>query len=154
MRAAPAVRFSSRGGRPWHWIQALLAAAAAAATAAWAVGWAQGSDGAAAAVALLAASVAPAIAGLRIRWQAERSYVLGWDGSRWWLVAPGGPRIGGRVRPGLDLGNWMLVRFDADRDAPPRWLPVARRDAPADWPAWRAAVYAAAAMPGASGAAP
>jgi hypothetical protein len=48
----------------------------------------------------------------------------------------------------------MLVRFDADQALPSRWLPVARRDAPADWSAWRAAVQAAVAMPSPSGATP
>ena len=80
---------------------------------------------------------------------------LRWDTQRW-LVGPGSDATGpspGNLTIALDLGVWMLLRFD--HDASPRgrrrttWLPVQRRGLEAHWHALRCAVYCARPAPGA-----
>lgn len=129
MRSIPAVSLVCRDAGAWRAAVAALHGLAAAAMLAWLAGPAWVPLGAAAL--WLAWRHAPVSAPL-----------LAWDGQGWWLDgAPGRPRIA------LDLGVWMLLRFDADADAGRRhWLPVST--AAGHWTAWRAALVASAeAMP-------
>jgi hypothetical protein len=151
MRAAPAVQVPSRDGGLWRAAQALLAALAAAGGVSWAAGWAEVPAGSTALLALAAAGVA---AGLQALAAPAPPRTIGWDGGGWWLEEAGCAREAGRIRPSLDLGAWMLVRFEPEPGGAGRWLPLARRDAPAAWPAWRAAVAAAPARAAGAAAAP
>ena len=68
-----------------------------------------------------------------------------WDGGRWWFLASGqtGERAG-RLHAAIDLGYWMLLRFDPDDTTLPAagraWLAVECAAAPQSV-ALRAAVY-------------
>ena len=72
---------------------------------------------------------------------------LRWDGRCWRLgkiaAGLGGDGVVGELRVVLDLGPWMLLRFEpsgARRQA--IWLPVQRRGIETQWHALRCAVYA------------
>ena len=73
--------------------------------------------------------------------------LLRWDGARWQLT-PREHRSGepatGRLTVAIDVGFWMLLRFDADIPARRRratWLPVQRRGLEAQWHGLRCAVF-------------
>jgi hypothetical protein len=72
---------------------------------------------------------------------------LRWDGQCWHLgpaASAGEEPASGRVVVCLDLGAWMLLRFEHEvtvRGAHIRWLPVQRRGMEAHWHALRCAVY-------------
>jgi hypothetical protein len=74
---------------------------------------------------------------------------LRWDTRQWHLgpaASAGDEPDAGRLAVALDLGVWMLLRFDP---VPPRrgrrstWLPVQRRGLEPHWHALRCAVYCA-----------
>jgi hypothetical protein len=70
---------------------------------------------------------------------------LRWTGARWELeVGPAGEAVGGDVRVALDLGGWMLVRFEPSAPLPrlPLWVPLARAGRGVDWHALRCCLYA------------
>jgi len=79
---------------------------------------------------------------------------LRWDTQRWLLDRHAGftEPAPGNLTIALDLGVWMLLRFD--HDPPPRgrrrttWLPVQRRGLETHWHALRCAVYCARPAPG------
>jgi len=147
MRASPAFRIRIRRQGLWRvavgallvatvsvqiaWLVARLADASLAETLAWTV--------------MDAALVAAAAGALRV----EAADLL-WDTHRWRLApagAEGEAAVAGRLTIALDLGAWMLLRFDADEDAGAprrrRWLPVQRRGLEPQWHALRCAVYCA-----------
>jgi len=74
---------------------------------------------------------------------------LRWDTQQWRLARPTTPDgpIPGRLTIALDLGAWMLLRFDPDpsaaRGSRTTWLPVQRRGLEPRWHALRCAVYCA-----------
>ena len=74
---------------------------------------------------------------------------LRWDGRHWHVgLAPsiGQEPFAGGLAVSLDLGFWMLLRFQpASADCPRRltWLPVQRRGLESQWHALRCAVYSA-----------
>lgn len=82
---------------------------------------------------------------------------LRWDGQAWHLSRPdhqAEPAAVGRVAVALDVGDWMLLRFESTplSTAPARrWLPVSRATIGPSWHALRCAAHArpAAAMPAA-----
>jgi hypothetical protein len=62
---------------------------------------------------------------------------LRWDGLSWHLGA--GP---GELRPIIDLGPWMLLRFTAaDERSTSTWLPAQRRGLEEQWHAFRCSIY-------------
>jgi hypothetical protein len=71
---------------------------------------------------------------------------LRWDGGCWWFQPAGhADERAGRLRAAIDLGFWMLLRFDADNATGPPdvgrvWLAFDRAAAPRA-AALRAAVY-------------
>ena len=70
---------------------------------------------------------------------------LRWTGARWELEAgPAGEAVGGDARVALDLGGWMLVRFEPSTPSRrlPLWVPLARVGQEADWHALRCCLYA------------
>lgn len=78
-----------------------------------------------------------------------------WDGQLWHLGPPGSAGHephDGQMRVLLDLGPWMLLRFDraeASRRSRAVWLPVQRRGLESQWHALRCAVYSPRPRPGA-----
>jgi hypothetical protein len=130
----------SRDGGLWRAARALLVGLAAIGALGWLAGWTQLPAGWTALLALVGGGVA---AGLQAATSPAPPATVGWDGGGWWLETAGRARETGRVRPALDLGAWMLVRFEPAPRGAGRWLALARRDAPAAWPAWRTAVAAA-----------
>jgi hypothetical protein len=62
--------------------------------------------------------------------------VLAWDGQRWLF----GQRPG-RLSVAIDLGGWVLLRFNADETRRRVWLAASERGVGADWNSLRAAVY-------------
>jgi hypothetical protein len=74
---------------------------------------------------------------------------LRWD-TRQWHLGPasttGDEPHSGRLAVAIDLGAWMLLRFQPDGAAGKRrsiWLPVQRRGLETQWHALRCAVYSA-----------
>lgn len=133
MRQAPPVGVTCCGRGGWRVAGTVLAGAAAAALIGWASAWGGLQAPAQAGAALVAASVAMVLA-----WRLGRSLPvrLQWDGAAW--------RMGdteGRLTVALDLGPWLLLRFDA-LSGPVRWLPVGAVDAGSSWHGLRCAVYA------------
>ena len=84
-----------------------------------------------------------------------RPVSLRWDGQLWHLGPPesaGHEPYSGALRVLLDLGPWMLLRFeraDSTWRARATWLPVQRRGLESQWHALRCAVYSPRPQPGA-----
>ena len=151
MRAAPAVQVSVTRFGVWRAAVRCVAAIALLTTGAWlashglARGWA----------AALPASIAAAAACLATLWLAHalartRPFDLGWDGQTWQLrcepSTPANDPVPGELRVAVDLGGWLLLRFQPERSivrgaAPPRWLPIQRHGLESTWHALRCAVY-------------
>jgi hypothetical protein len=74
---------------------------------------------------------------------------LRWDTCQWHLgpaSTAGEEPATGRLAVAVDLGGWMLLRFEHDLATPRRrstWLPVQRRGLESRWHALRCAVYCA-----------
>jgi hypothetical protein len=151
MRASPAFQLEIQRHGAWRiaiGVVLLLAATAAAA-------WWLGDDGSrprelALPMAVLAAATIAAGAGL----MRQRPMSLHWDGQRW-LLAPaamnGVEPAPGNLAIALDLGSWMLLKFEHDSTTNRRrvsWLPVQRRGLEMHWHALRCAVYCARSAPG------
>jgi hypothetical protein len=107
-----------------------------------AIGWEPGVEATLAAV--VASDVAAIVAQQPLSTLAAR---LTWDGSAWHVVRPGRDACAGRVRPVLDLGRWLLVRFNPTAGEPQGarsalWLLLSRRDVAAAWPALPVALHA------------
>lgn len=152
MRAAPAVLVVAADGSGWRAARRSLYALTAMAAAAWSARRLGGTAGPAAAAAaaaglitaVLHARCAPAAPPRRLRW----------DGAQWALAAAEGEFAAGSIRPALDLGIWLLLRFDPAAGGAAQWLPVDRALQPAAWPALRAAVFAGPAAGGDTPSAP
>lgn len=141
MRAAPAVVVELRCPPAWRAVQALLVVAAATACTATFLQHAAAPAFGSGVVLALVASAAGA-AGWRGASRAAGR--LRWDGGQWWFQPAGrGQDHPGRLRAAIDLGFWMLLRFDADDRAAglnPAWLACGQAAAPPA-AALRAAVY-------------
>ena len=139
MRAAPAVVVDVKPSAHWRATLLVLAGAACASTAVWA--WQRGGPAAALVFAMVAAL---AVTVLRSAWRMPVQR-LRWDGQGWWLaVAVPATETPGRLHVALDLGAWLLLRFQPAPDAGARrarWLPLQRRGLEADWHALRCALY-------------
>jgi hypothetical protein len=146
MRAAPALQVTVRGRGAWRWVVAALAAASAAAPAWWLLSRADGGSGFKA-LAVVAASVLASWVALRALRRPPQH--LRFDGRDWWLGASEsaveGQARSGEVAVVMDIGAWMLLRFDAPADDARkrcrRWLVVQRHELAQQWHALRCAVY-------------
>jgi len=145
MRAAPALQVTVSGRGAWRGFVVALAVASSAA-AAW---WLASRLGSPTVAKALAAGLASAFAAMvALRALSVRSLGLSFDGQCWQLRvspdvdAPGRP---GDVAVVMDLGPWMLLRFDAPPDESykrcRRWLALERRELGPQWHALRCAVY-------------
>ena len=155
MRAAPAFQVSLRRFGVWRAAVALLGLLGVAAIAAWGL---TREPPLGATASIVAALVAAAITGWAV-WLARVPAVnLGWDGQRWQLVradAVPDESAFGELRVVIDLGPWMLLRFElVAAGSRPRvtWLPVQRRGIEAQWHALRCTVHAPRPAPGADAA--
>jgi hypothetical protein len=131
MRAAPALALTIERYGCWRVTVALLCAAAAAAVGAW-----LGAGRWAVAIGIVAAAGSL----VTTRRTAVR---LSWDGEQWALglgPAPSGHVAVGRPRVMIDIGPFMLLRFER-ASAPVLWLPLQRYGYEASWHALRCAVY-------------
>ncbi len=145
MRAAPALQVSVDGRAASRWLVVALAALSAAAVVWWLGSRLDSPVGSTTIALCVAAAFA---AGLAWRVAGQPAQTLRFDGQGWQLSSPAargmqGPS--GDLAVVIDLGTWMLLRFDAPaRDghgSRRRWLPVGRRGLEAQWHALRCAVY-------------
>jgi hypothetical protein len=131
VHAAPPVRVSL--GRSVGWV-AFVAACAGIATANLAA-WVLLRNEAPVAIALVLGLVAAAFAAWRMQCS-HRPADLVWSGSQWQWQG-----LAGDVQVALDLGPWMLLRFQplVGRRC---WIAASRASAAGPWAALRAALYA------------
>jgi hypothetical protein len=151
MRASPAFRIRIARYGVWRAAVAVLVVVAFAVQAAWLASRAADTP---VAVSVMLAMVALALLGGAAGVTRTAPVELQWDTRRWLLHASGtdAEPHPGNLTIALDLGAWMLLRFDPD-PAPPAqrratWLPVQRLGAEAHWHALRCAVYCARPAPG------
>ena len=140
MHAAPPVRMSLACDAVWRAFGTLCTAIAAANVAGWLAQHARQSVVVTAAAAFVAASVAATC--LWAWWRRrEHGGVLAWDGAQWSWTSTGGASCVGEASVVLDLGPWLLLRFEPAAATPAGWLVATRRMAGLAWPTWRAALY-------------
>ena len=141
MRAAPPVQALSCSAGPWRWIQVTLYASSAAVAAGWSAArlWQPGAGSLGVGKAFGLGAAIAAWLGL-----APRRAQLVWDGNAWKMRRERAAACAGQPRLMLDLGSWMLVRFDPEGvpASSAVWLPLSRSDAVASWPALRVALHA------------
>lgn len=148
MRHPPAFQADVAAGRAWCLAWALLVMLASASLLAWCLAMTD-LPAVFAGLAVLPA----AWAGRRLMRQAAQS--LRWDGQVWWLDAAarrGSETRQGSLRPMLDLGDWMLLRFcerpERRFGQGRRYLALSRADMPQQWPPLRLTLYSAAGLAG------
>jgi hypothetical protein len=149
MHASPSFQMDVCRFGQWRGLCILLAALAFLAWAAWA----------AQAVTLRPAAVAAGgvtllVAALALwRWMRQwQPFSLRWDTQRWFLGAArtrGQEPVAGRIEVCLDLGDWLLLRFEPEGmrrwglSQEGAWLPLQRRGHELPWHALRSTVYCA-----------
>ena len=107
----------------------------------------------------MAASVALVLLVLGTAAARVRPVSLRWDGQQWHLGPPesaGHEPVNGKVHVAIDLGPWMLLRFEpaeSTRRSRSTWLPAQQRGLESRWHALRCAVYSPRPQPGADAAA-
>ena len=148
MQPAPAVSFDCDDGGAWRAAVAVLYGLSAAAMLRWALGW-LGPPGlsAAGSAALAALAVVAGLGVAAVTWRRAAAAAgpgvrLAWDGQCWQLHDVAAAARPGRVVVALDLGAWMLLRFEPRPRGAARWLAVAG----AAGPAARAALHAGAVL--------
>ena len=144
MRAIAACHFELSRFGAWRLVVMALACCACLAVLFWFLRQPLSQQGGIAAAAGVAAAAALGL-GASLGWVEAVS--LRWDG-RAWHVDPadsaGQEGTAGTLSVALDLGVWMLLRFQADasrRWSGVTWLPVQRRGLESQWHALRCAVY-------------
>jgi len=146
MRASPAIHVHVSRFDLWLAAVGLLLVAAAASLGAWL--WLRREIMSMPALGLAAGAGAASLAmAATLLGRTPRS--LRWDTQQWHLgpvSASGDEPWSGRITVAVDLGGWMLLRFEHDAPRPGRrttWLPVQRLGLGAQWHALRCAVYSA-----------
>ena len=148
MHAAPPLRMSLAPDQRWQAFTVACTGAAAANFAAWLASAAEWHGPRVAAAALFAAALA-SMACLHWVRRREASGLLVWDGAAWSWAIGQAPASEGGVRVMIDLGAWMLLRFEpALSPSRTTWLAASRRQAGALWPVWRATLFARPAVNG------
>jgi hypothetical protein len=144
MQPSPSFTVEIRRFVAWRVVVVSIAALALASLGLWCLSGAR-PQAVGALGALLAASVVAAAASLLLSVGPVR---LHWDGRDWQLIplrpaTHAAPYVG-RLDVALDLGSWMLLRFEVAGGAfrpRVRWVPVARRGLESAWHGLRCAVY-------------
>jgi hypothetical protein len=131
VHAAPPVRVSLGRSAGWIAFVCLCSGFAATNSAAWVLL----RNEAPVAFALLLGAVAALLAAWRMQ-HAQAPADLLWNGSQWQWQG-----CSGDVQVAIDLGPWMLLRFDALAGGR-RWIAASRASAIGPWAALRAALYA------------
>ena len=162
MRTSPAINVVLARFGVWRTAIALLAAAALGAIWAWWSTWGteqpQNTGYTLLAAVVLASGAVIALAALLA---SVKPTALRWDGQVWWMqrvkrgLAAGREAVAGEIVVAIDLGMWMLLRFEpAIRGAWLRcvWLPVQRGGIETEWHALRCALYSPKPAPNADGA--
>ena len=145
MQAASAVQVTIQRFGVWNTALGLVSATAVSVAAAWLATRHDGLPGWSGM--LLIASVLVGLVGVADLWR-RRPVVLRWDGQRWHVtdVCHGADPVDvHELRVVLDLGGWMLLRFNgnAPRKALRRgWIPVQQCGIEPHWHAVRCAVHA------------
>ena len=152
MRASPAFQVVLARFGVWRWAVLGFALSGACVMAAWLVSQPASAP---AATCWLTALLALGLLVLGASSSCMRPVSLRWDGQLWHLGPPasaGHEPHDGELRVLIDLGPWMLLRFEpADSTWRRRatWLPVQRRGLESQWHALRCAVYSPRPKPGA-----
>jgi hypothetical protein len=158
MRAAPPVQATSQAAGLWRFSQLALGALAAASLVHWVAGWLEAPES----WDLMACGVAALLAWLvAARCALPTTHGLRWNGSVWSIRSQGTGEAEGAAGLMIDLGSWLLVRFerlDALPDRHPharlslrqrvQWLSLSRHDNPASWHGLRVALHSSASPPG------
>jgi hypothetical protein len=131
-----------RPAQGWRRVGLILLMLVGAALLAWAGSLIEQGQGARAGLALLGLLPLLVVAA----WPCGSEGRLLRDAGVWFFEgpAPGAGRQAGELVVSVDLGDWMLLQFrsgGARWGAGRRWLTLSRRDMPADWQAFRRAVY-------------
>ena len=142
MRAIAACQFTLSRFELWRCTIAVFANSVVLVLLAWFVGQPVALPWPAAAALGLVALVALLLAASLLR---TRPFRLRWDG-REWHVGPasstGHESMAGELFVALDLGSWMLLRFQPHGRRPrTTWLPVQRSGLEPQWHTLRCAVY-------------
>jgi len=66
-----------------------------------------------------------------------------WRSDRWFMAAvlDPAPETAGRLHPMIDLGSWMLVRYQSDQGDRVRWFVARAGSIGGQWHAFRAALF-------------
>ncbi len=142
MDCAPAVSVPCHDGGVWRASVALLAALAGSSLAAWVLAYQQASELATGSGALLTGLLC-GVAGWRRGATTPASLV--WDGTGWRLDP--GPLEPGIATVVIDLGPWMLIRFQSSARRR-RWFGLSRAEVGPGWSALRVALFAPGRTPG------
>jgi hypothetical protein len=143
MRAIAACQFTLSQFGAWRWAVLTLMGVVLLALLSWLIGQ-HGEFHWGAAVGLgLGALISLALGGSLLR---NPAVCLRWDGQAWYAgpAASAVRKIPGDLSVAVDLGPWMLLRFQANeigRPANVLWLPVQRKGLEAQWHTLRCAVY-------------
>lgn len=137
MRTAPAAKVFTRSGRRWLMSFRAVAGVVVLTTAVWAI-----ERGDSLAI-LVAVGVGAYVGGILWAWRHPSAWQLAWDGEHWHLQSEGAvaPQRG-EIEIMLDLGEALLLRFQASGRPGRTWLPLQRGDSVTDWHALRCALYA------------
>jgi hypothetical protein len=147
MRAAPAFELTLRVGQRERVLIGIWCALSCAVLAAWLVahGWALWRHDAMSGRWPVLAALAGGVAAFLVAWPLTRrdAATLRWNQGVWTLAraAHQASSIAGALMLRLDLGPWMLVRFDPADRSRSHWFGVSASDAGVQWPAFRAALY-------------
>jgi hypothetical protein len=157
LRSAPPIRIAVAANRPWLVVVRLVAVSSVLTAAAWAMDRRDTAESAGyAAGCWLLVLLGACAAAWAWRAGSGPGAVLEWDGQGWSVHGPadaGGHPHGVALRVTVDLGGWLLVRCQEQRDGRQRdgrfwerrrtwWLPLQCGADRARWHALRCALYA------------
>jgi hypothetical protein len=156
MRSAPAFALGFGVGHLEQTALALLGAATAAALAAWLLSYVDAAVGATRESwrprTWMVVSVSAAAGALLARVLSScRSGRIAWQQGHWTLQHGADEPREGRLRPMIDGGSWLLLRFDPLPAGRSCWVCVGRRAAGADWHPLRATLFAPGGAPDGTG---
>jgi hypothetical protein len=140
MHAAPPVRMRLVPDRAWRAFGTFCLAFAGASFAAWVAQHARLPAAIMAGMAIAAAATSALCARAWLRRADGDVGELAWDGAQWLWLPQCGEHCVGDARVMLDLGAWLLLRFEPAARRRARWMVATSGMAGPAWPAWRAAL--------------